>query len=198
MKIALIQTVPMDQVRSQTGIGIACVQAYIFKKEDDVDIDLFLNDERFNDDFNPGMLLAEVVACSAAVGATRARTAKAAALAALLRAAAPGEIEPATAWLTGEPRQGRLGAGWRTLAALGVPPAATPGLEVADVEARLDALATTSGTGSTARRAAQLDALFGVAREHDEQRRQQEGEAEAARGTKCGHERSPSGQTGHG
>ena len=35
------------------------------------------------------MLLAEVVACSAAVGATRARTAKAAALAELLRAAAP-------------------------------------------------------------------------------------------------------------
>ena len=99
------------------------------------------------------MLLAEVVACSAEVGATRARTTKAAALAALLRAAAPGEIEPATAWLTGEPRQGRLGAGWRTLAALDVPPAATPSLEVADVEARLDALAATSGAGSTARRA---------------------------------------------
>ena len=98
------------------------------------------------------MLLAEVVACSAAVGATRARTAKAAALAALLRAAAPDEIEPATAWLTGEPRQGRLGAGWRTLASLDVPPAAVPSLEVADVEARLDALAATSGTGSTARR----------------------------------------------
>ena len=71
------------------------------------------------------MLLAEVVACSAAVGATRARTAKAAALAGLLRTAAPDEIEPATAWLTGEPRQGRLGAGWRTLASLDVPPAAT-------------------------------------------------------------------------
>ena len=67
------------------------------------------------------MLFAEVVACSAAVGATRARTAKAGALAALLRAAAPDEIEPAAAWLTGEPRQGRLGAGWRTLAGLDVP-----------------------------------------------------------------------------
>ena len=115
------------------------------------------------------MLLAEVVACSAAVGATRARTAKAAALAALLRAAAPGEIEPATAWLTGEPRQGRLGAGWRTLAALGVPPAASPSLEVADVEARLDALAATSGAGSTARRAGQLDALFGAATADEQQ-----------------------------
>jgi ATP-dependent DNA ligase I len=109
------------------------------------------------------VLFAEVVACSAAVGATRARTAKAGALAALLRAAAPDEIEPAAAWLTGEPRQGRLGAGWRTLAGLEVPPAPTPGLQVADVEARLDALAATSGTGSTARRAAQLEALFGAA-----------------------------------
>jgi len=115
------------------------------------------------------MLLSDVVACSAAVGATRARTAKAAALAALLRAAAPGEIEPATAWLTGEPRQGRLGAGWRTLAALGVAPAASPSLEVADVEARLDALAATSGAGSTARRAGQLDALFGAATAEEQQ-----------------------------
>ena len=109
------------------------------------------------------MLLAEVVATSAAVGATRARTAKAAALAVLLRAAGPDEIEPATAWLTGEPRQGRLGAGWRTLAGLAVPAAAEPSLEIAEVDARLDELAATSGTGSTARRAAQLDALFGAA-----------------------------------
>jgi DNA ligase-1 len=115
------------------------------------------------------VLFAEVVACSAAVGATRARTAKAAALAGLLRSAAPEEIEPATAWLTGEPRQGRLGAGWRTLAGLRVPPGGTPTLQVADVEAYLDALAATSGPGSTARRAAQLDALFGAATA-DEQR----------------------------
>ena len=115
------------------------------------------------------MLFTEVVACSAAVGATRARTAKAAALAGLLRAAAPEEIEPAAAWLTGEPRQGRLGAGWRTLAALRVAPAPTPTLQVADVEAHLDALAATSGAGSTARRAARLNALFGAATA-DEQR----------------------------
>ena len=61
------------------------------------------------------MLFTEVVAASAAVGATRARTAKAATLAALLRAATPAEVEPATAWLAGEARQGRIGTGWRTL-----------------------------------------------------------------------------------
>jgi DNA ligase-1 len=109
------------------------------------------------------VLLAEVVATSAAVGATRSRTAKAAALAALLRAAGPEEIEPATAWLAGEPRQGRLGAGWRTLAGVDVAPSDAATLKVADVEARLDALAATSGPGSTARRTEQLVALFGAA-----------------------------------
>ena len=85
-------------------------------------------------------------------------------LAALLRAAAPEEIEPATAWLTGEPRQGRLGAGWRTLAA---PRRAARRPRRAwrsrTSRRRLDALAATSGAGSTARRSAQLDALFGAA-----------------------------------
>ena len=68
------------------------------------------------------MLFAEVVAASAAVGATRSRTAKAAALADLLRAAAPAEVEPATAWLAGETRQGRIGTGWRTLSGIDAAP----------------------------------------------------------------------------
>jgi DNA ligase 1 len=109
------------------------------------------------------VLLADVVATSAAVGATRARTAKTAALAALLRRACDEEIEPATAWLAGEPRQNRLGTGWRTLAGIDVRPAAQPTLQVAAVEQILDALAATTGTGSTARRAALLGELFGAA-----------------------------------
>ncbi|MFB9387510.1 ATP-dependent DNA ligase [Pseudonocardia petroleophila] len=109
------------------------------------------------------MLLAEVVAVSAAVGATRSRTAKAAALAGLLRAAGPDEVRAATAWLTGEPLQGRLGAGWRTLSALDHPPSAAATLTVPAVDALLDALAATSGAGSTARRAALLGELFGAA-----------------------------------
>ncbi|HYH32661.1 MAG TPA: ATP-dependent DNA ligase [Pseudonocardia sp.] len=109
------------------------------------------------------MLLADVVATSAAVGATRARTAKTAALAELLRRAGSDEVEPATAWLAGEPRQSRLGTGWRTLAALDVRPAAEPGLPVGAVEEVLDALAATTGAGSAARRAALLGELFGAA-----------------------------------
>ena len=50
-----------------------------------------------------------------------------------------------------------------------MPAAATASLGITDVEARLDALAATSGAGSTARRSAQLDALFGAATA-DEQR----------------------------
>ena len=109
------------------------------------------------------MLLADVVAASAAVGATRARTAKAAALAEVLRAAAPEEVEPATAWLSGETLQGRLGTGWRTLAAQAGAPAAEPSLTVAAVDAAFTELAATSGAGSTARRAELLGALFGAA-----------------------------------
>jgi hypothetical protein len=50
------------------------------------------------------VLLADVVAASAAVGATRSRTAKAAAIAALLRRADVAEVEPVTGWLAGEAR----------------------------------------------------------------------------------------------
>jgi DNA ligase 1 len=109
------------------------------------------------------VLLADVVTSSAAVGSTRSRTAKTAALAALLRSAGPDEIEPATAWLAGEPRQNKLGTGWRTLSQLDATPADEPSLEVVAVERILDALAATTGPGSTARRAALLGELFGAA-----------------------------------
>ena len=109
------------------------------------------------------MLLADVVATSAAVRATRSRTAKVAALAALLRRAEGDEVEPATAWLAGEPRQSRLGAGWRTLSGIDAPPADEPALHVKDVDAALDELAAITGVGSTPRRAALLHELFAAA-----------------------------------
>jgi DNA ligase-1 len=115
------------------------------------------------------VLFSEVVAASAAVGATRSRTAKAAALAALLRAAAPAEVEAVTAWLAGEARQGRVGAGWRTLSGIDAPPAAEPTLAVERVDTTLDALAATAGTGSAKRRAELLRSLFAAATS-DEQR----------------------------
>ncbi|ALL74338.1 DNA ligase [Pseudonocardia sp. EC080610-09] len=115
------------------------------------------------------MLFHDVVATSAAVGATRARTEKTAALAGLLRAAGPGEVLPVVAWLSGVPRQGRIGTGWRTLSAVDVPAAAEPALDVGTVDTLLDELAGTAGQGSAQRRRDLLAELYGAATA-DEQR----------------------------
>ncbi|HEY2203162.1 MAG TPA: ATP-dependent DNA ligase [Pseudonocardia sp.] len=115
------------------------------------------------------MLFAELVTVSAAVGATRSRKAKVSALAGLLRELGAGEIEPAVSWLAGEPRQGRIGAGWRTLAAIDVPAAPAPELTVVGVDAALAEIAACTGTGSAGRRGELLRALLGAATA-DEQR----------------------------
>lgn len=106
------------------------------------------------------MLLAEVVATSAAVAATGARSAKVAALAGLLARLADDEVVPAVALLSGEPRQGRIGIGWATLSAVGAGPAAEPSLTVGDLDAALDRLAATTGPGSSAARVAVLSELL--------------------------------------
>jgi DNA ligase-1 len=67
------------------------------------------------------------------------------------------------AFLAGAPRQGRIGAGWRTLVELEVAPAAGPNLTVAQVDELLDAVSRTSGKGSAARRTELLGRLFGAA-----------------------------------
>nr|WP_211661468.1 ATP-dependent DNA ligase [Modestobacter muralis] len=108
-------------------------------------------------------MLAEVVAASAAVAATRSRTAKAGLIGELLRRAEPGEVGAVTAWLAGEPRQGRLGVGWRSLTARAHTSAAAPGLTAAAVDAALTELAGTSGAGSAARREAAVGALMSAA-----------------------------------
>ncbi|MGY1785018.1 ATP-dependent DNA ligase [Geodermatophilus sp. SYSU D00698] len=109
------------------------------------------------------MLLADVVAASAAVAATRSRTAKAQAIAGALRAAGPAEAGPVAAWLAGELPQGRVGVGWRTLARTAPPVAAAPSLTVAAVDRALTALAGTAGSGSAARREALLTELLTAA-----------------------------------
>ena len=109
------------------------------------------------------MLLADVVATSSAVGATRARSEKVAALAELLRALAPDEVVPVVGFLTGVPHQGRIGVGWRTAFGVDVAPAAAPSLTVLEVDAALTALAGTTGPGSVGARQDLLADLFGRA-----------------------------------
>ncbi|MBW0275658.1 DNA ligase [Nocardia sp. MH4] len=114
------------------------------------------------------MLFSDVVAASAAVRATRSRKAKIAALAELFAAASQEEIGTVVAWLSGELVQGRIGAGWRTVAGLETPPNAEPRLTVHEVDGVFTALTGLSGTGSTLRRRELLTALFTAATE-DEQ-----------------------------
>ncbi len=80
----------------------------------------------------------------------------------LLRGAEADEVEIAVAWLSGETRQGRIGVGWATLAALRgtAAAAAEPTLTLREADAALDAVARTSGKGSAAARSAALAALF--------------------------------------
>jgi DNA ligase-1 len=103
---------------------------------------------------------ADVVATSAAVRSTRARSAKVSALAELLARAAPDEREAVVAMLSGEVRQGRIGVGWATLASVTAAHAAAPELTVGDVDAALGRLVAVVGTGSVAARQQALAELF--------------------------------------
>jgi len=108
---------------------------------------------------------ADVVATSEAAASTPKRTAKVEAIAALLRRLDPDEVVPAVGFLTGVPRQGRIGVGWATVAGIDVPPAPEPSLSIAAVDDILSRVATTVGPGSTAARSAVLTDLFGRATE---------------------------------
>jgi DNA ligase-1 len=105
-------------------------------------------------------LLATVVDASRRVADTNSRLAKRDAIAACLRGGLPDEIEIAVAYLSGELRQGRIGIGYATLAALRGTHAPQSGLGVCEVDAALERIAATTGRGSAAERGAQLRALF--------------------------------------
>jgi DNA ligase 1 len=106
------------------------------------------------------MLLRDVVATSQAVAATSKRTEKTAAIAELLRRCAPDEIPVVVGFLTGEARQGRIGVGWASAYRVDVAPSDAAIVEVLDVDRALTTLASTSGAGSQASRAAVLASLM--------------------------------------
>ena len=111
------------------------------------------------------MLLAEVVAASEEVAGTRSRKAKVATLADVLRRLPGAEVEVAIGFLTGGPRQGRIGVGWRSAHGQVVEHATVPSLTLSDVDGALTALAGTTGPGSQAARQARLTDLFARATE---------------------------------
>lgn len=114
------------------------------------------------------MLLADLVATSDRVAGTSSRTAKRDEIAGTLGALAPTEIAVAVGFLVGEARQGRIGVGWATVGHIDTPPAATPSLEILDVDRMLDRVAGISGSGSNAARAAELDGVFARATESEQ------------------------------
>jgi DNA ligase-1 len=115
------------------------------------------------------MLLADVVSASAALAATRSRKAKIATLAEVLNRADARELPALVAFLTGGPAQGRIGAGWRTLADLGAAAwTGPPTLTVAEVDGALGEVAACSGDGSARRRADALRTLFSRATDEEQ------------------------------
>ena len=108
-------------------------------------------------------LLATVVGASGKVAATSARSAKTRLLAECLRAMNVDELEIAVLYLSGEIRQGRIGIGPSMLRDNVAQPAEVPSLELVEVDGWLTELAAIRGSGSGARRATALRALFGRA-----------------------------------
>ena len=107
------------------------------------------------------------VATSDAVRGTASRNAKIEALADLLRRLDTGELEVAIGFLTGEPRQGKVGVGWAVLSAVDVAPAADPSLAVTALDRTIEGLAVERGPGSAARRRETLEELVGLATESE-------------------------------
>ncbi|MGH2759205.1 MAG: ATP-dependent DNA ligase, partial [Actinomycetota bacterium] len=108
-------------------------------------------------------LLAHVVAVSNEVASTSARSRKTALLAELLRELEPDEVAVVVGFLSGAPRQGRIGVGWSTVYRVETAPAAEPSLHVSGLDAAIDEIQRTVGSGSAAKRRDILTDLLGRA-----------------------------------
>ncbi|HYN99825.1 MAG TPA: ATP-dependent DNA ligase, partial [Actinomycetota bacterium] len=108
-------------------------------------------------------LLAQVVAASAEVAETSSRSAKTAILAKLLQTLEAGEIAITVGFLSGIPRQGRVGIGYSLAYGVECPPAREPSLTIADIDAAISAVQESIGQGSNTRRREILAGLFGRA-----------------------------------
>ncbi len=107
--------------------------------------------------------LADVVAASSEVAGTGSRTGKVAILADLLRKLEPDEVPIAVGFLTGVPRQGRVGVGYRTVYGVERPAAEQASLTVAELDTAISAVKEATGSGSAARRKEILGELLGRA-----------------------------------
>jgi ATP-dependent DNA ligase I len=110
-------------------------------------------------------LFAEVVTASSAVAGTSSRSGKVAILADLLRGLEPTEVPIAVAFLSGVPRQGRVGVGYSTIYGIKPQPAAEASLTVSYVDHAIAQIKAATGAGSATRRGQLLGDLLGQATE---------------------------------
>ena len=112
-------------------------------------------------------LLADIVAASRQVGETSSRTGKVAVLAELLRTLDSGEVAIAAGFLSGIPRQGRVGVGYSTIYGIEQAAAGEASLTVADLDLAIVQIRQATGSGSAATRRRLLGKLLGRATEEE-------------------------------
>ncbi|MDQ4143508.1 MAG: ATP-dependent DNA ligase [Actinomycetota bacterium] len=105
-------------------------------------------------------LLADVVRASNEIAGTTSRSRKVAILAELLRTLDADEVPIAVGFLSGVPRQGRVGIGYSTAYGVERRPAPEPSLAVADVDRTITAIEGAVGGGSVTQRRTILGDLF--------------------------------------
>ncbi|HEV3377249.1 MAG TPA: ATP-dependent DNA ligase [Thermoleophilaceae bacterium] len=112
-------------------------------------------------------LLAEAVSASRELTGTSSRSRKVAILADLLRRLEPSEVGAAVGFLTGVPRQGRVGVGYSTIYGLERAPAPEPSLTIEGLDRAIEEVQATTGSGSAAARREVLGELLGRATEEE-------------------------------
>ncbi|HWF49489.1 MAG TPA: ATP-dependent DNA ligase [Solirubrobacteraceae bacterium] len=112
-------------------------------------------------------LLAEIVTASTQVAATSSRSRKIAILAELLGTLDPGEVASTVGFLSGVPRQGRVGVGYATIYGIEVAPAGEPTLTVEEVDRAISEIEAAVGGGASTARRERLGALLGRATEQE-------------------------------
>jgi DNA ligase 1 len=105
-------------------------------------------------------LLADVVSASREVAETSARTRKIALLAEILRRLDAEEVPIAVGFLTGVPRQGRVGVGYSTVYRTEHSPAAEASLTIAELDRAIAEVQKTTGSGSAGKRKRVLGELL--------------------------------------
>jgi DNA ligase-1 len=106
---------------------------------------------------------ADVVEASRLIADTSSRSRKVTILAELLRTLDAEEVPIVVGFLSGVPRQGRVGIGYASVYGIQVPPAGAPPLSVEDVDRTITEIEAMTGAGSSVRRRQLLEDLLGRA-----------------------------------